>query len=87
LAEFLIGLIHENVSENSLKSSSNPMKLLRFVLGLLLPPLGVFLTVGIGPTLLINVLLTLLGWLPGSIHAIWVIAKYEDKQIREGETY
>ncbi|MBD2772406.1 YqaE/Pmp3 family membrane protein [Iningainema tapete] len=63
------------------------MKLLRFVLGLLLPPLGVFLTVGVGPTLLINVLLTLLGWLPGSIHAIWVIAKYEDKQIGEGETY
>ncbi|MBP5974134.1 YqaE/Pmp3 family membrane protein [Brasilonema sp. CT11] len=54
-------------------------KLLRLVLGLVIPPLGVFLTTGIGPTLVINVLLTLLGWLPGSIHAVWVIAKYEDK--------
>ncbi|MBW4593727.1 MAG: YqaE/Pmp3 family membrane protein [Brasilonema angustatum HA4187-MV1] len=54
-------------------------KLLRLVLGLVIPPLGVFLTAGIGPTLVINVLLTLLGWLPGSIHAVWVIAKYEDK--------
>jgi uncharacterized membrane protein YqaE (UPF0057 family) len=63
------------------------MKLLRFVLGLVVPPLGVFLTVGVGPTLLINVLLTLLGWLPGSIHAIWVIAKYEEKMNREGEIY
>ncbi|GAA6620936.1 MULTISPECIES: YqaE/Pmp3 family membrane protein [unclassified Scytonema] len=63
------------------------MKLVRFLLGLLVPPLGVFLTVGIGPTLLINVLLTLLGWLPGSIHAIWVIAKYEEKLNREGEIY
>lgn len=63
------------------------MKLLRFILGLVVPPLGVFLTVGVGPTLLINVLLTLLGWLPGSIHAIWVIAKYEEKLNREGEIY
>ncbi|OCQ91162.1 proteolipid membrane potential modulator [Nostoc sp. MBR 210] len=54
------------------------MKLLRFVLALLLPPLGVFLTVGVGPTLVINILLTLLGWLPGSIHALWVVAKREE---------
>jgi uncharacterized membrane protein YqaE (UPF0057 family) len=63
------------------------MKLVRFILGLVVPPLGVFLTVGVGPTLLINVLLTLLGWLPGSIHAIWVIAKYEEKLDRGGEIY
>jgi len=63
------------------------MKLLRFLLGLVVPPLGVFLTVGVGPTLLINVLLTLLGWLPGSIHAIWVIAKHEERISREGEIY
>jgi uncharacterized membrane protein YqaE (UPF0057 family) len=55
------------------------MKILRLVLGLLIPPLGVFLTVGVGPTLVINVLLTLLGWLPGSIHALWVITKHEEQ--------
>ncbi|MFH7024962.1 MAG: YqaE/Pmp3 family membrane protein [Heteroscytonema crispum UTEX LB 1556] len=59
------------------------MKLLRFILGLVLPPLGVFLTVGVGPTLLINILLTLLGWLPGSIHAVWVIAKREEQVDRQ----
>ncbi len=63
------------------------MKIVRFLLGLLLPPLGVFLTVGIGPTFVINVLLTLLGWLPGSIHAIWVIAKHEEKMSREERIY
>jgi uncharacterized membrane protein YqaE (UPF0057 family) len=63
------------------------MKLLRFLLGLIVPPLGVFLSVGIGPTLIINILLTLLGWLPGSIHAIWVIAKHEERLSREGEIY
>ena len=54
------------------------MNLLRVILGILLPPLGVFMTVGVGPTLIINILLTLLGWLPGSIHALWVIVKHEE---------
>ncbi|BAY36684.1 YqaE/Pmp3 family membrane protein [Nostoc sp. MS1] len=63
------------------------MKLLRLLLGLVLPPLGVFLTVGVGPTLLINILLTVLGWLPGSIHAVWVIAKHDEQFNREGDIY
>ncbi|MBD2501535.1 YqaE/Pmp3 family membrane protein [Anabaena azotica] len=63
------------------------MKLLRLLLGLLVPPLGVFLTVGVGPTLLINVLLTVLGWLPGSIHAVWVIAKHDEQFNRGGDIY
>jgi uncharacterized membrane protein YqaE (UPF0057 family) len=54
------------------------MNLVKIILGLLVPPLGVFLTVGVGPTLGINILLTLLGWLPGSIHAVWVIAKSQE---------
>jgi uncharacterized membrane protein YqaE (UPF0057 family) len=59
------------------------MKVLRLILGILVPPLGVFLTFGIGTTLLINVLLTLLGWFPGSIHAVWAIAKREENLNRE----
>lgn len=51
------------------------MKLGQLLLGILLPPVGVFLTYGIGSTLLINILLTLLGWVPGSIHAVWAITK------------
>jgi hypothetical protein len=41
------------------------------------------MTVGVGATLFINILLTLLGWLPGSIHALWVIVKQEEKVSRE----
>lgn len=63
------------------------MKLLRFVLGIVLPPVGVFLTYGLGPTLLINVLLCLLGWIPGIIHAVWAIAKHEEKMNKQGEAY
>ncbi|MBD2625781.1 YqaE/Pmp3 family membrane protein [Trichormus variabilis] len=63
------------------------MNIIRLLLGFFLPPLGVFLTVGVGPTLFINILLTLLGWLPGSVHAIWVIAKHNENQNREEGIY
>lgn len=52
------------------------MDLLRIILAILLPPLGVFLQVGIGKHFWINIVLTLLGFIPGIIHAVWVIAKY-----------
>ena len=52
------------------------MDLLRILLAILLPPLGVFLQVGIGKHFWINILLTILGFVPGIIHAVWVIAKY-----------
>jgi uncharacterized membrane protein YqaE (UPF0057 family) len=52
------------------------MDLLRVIAAILLPPLGVFLQVGIGKHFWINILLTLLGYIPGIVHAIWVIAKY-----------
>lgn len=51
------------------------MDLVRIIAAILLPPLGVFLQVGIGVDFWINILLTLLGYIPGIIHAIWVIAR------------
>lgn len=55
------------------------MNLIRIILALLLPPLGVFLQVGFGAQFWINVLLTLLGYIPGMIHALWVIVRYKDR--------
>lgn len=52
------------------------MDILRIILAIILPPLGVFLQVGLGKHFWINVVLTILGWLPGIIHAIYVILKY-----------
>ncbi len=52
------------------------MDLLRIIIAILLPPLGVFLQVGIGKHFWINILLTILGYIPGIVHAVWVIAKY-----------
>ena len=49
--------------------------LIRVLLAILLPPLGVFLQVGIGLHFWLNLLLTLLGYVPGIIHAVWVILR------------
>tara|TARA_R110000868_G_scaffold165291_3_gene398224 strand:- start:855 stop:1013 length:159 start_codon:yes stop_codon:yes gene_type:complete len=51
------------------------MDVIRVILSILLPPLGVFLQVGIGLQFWINILLTLLGYVPGVLHAVWIIAK------------
>ena len=49
--------------------------IIRIILSILIPPLGVFLQVGFGKDFWINILLTLLGYIPGLVHAIWIIAK------------
>ncbi len=51
------------------------MELIKIIIAIVLPPLGVFLQVGIGKHFWLNILLTILGYLPGIVHAIWVIAK------------
>ncbi|GAA3974514.1 YqaE/Pmp3 family membrane protein [Allohahella marinimesophila] len=51
------------------------MDLIRILIAILLPPLGVFLQVGIGKHFWINIVLTLLGYIPGIVHAVWIIAK------------
>ena len=51
------------------------MDLLRILVAILLPPLGVFLQVGLGKHFWINILLTILGDIPGIVHAVWIIAK------------
>lgn len=48
--------------------------ILKIVLAVILPPLGVFLEVGLGKHFWINVILTLLGYIPGIIHAVYIIA-------------
>ena len=51
------------------------MDLLRILIAIILPPLGVFLQVGFSGHFWLNILLTLLGYIPGIIHAVWIIAK------------
>ncbi len=51
------------------------LDLIRIVFAIFIPPLGVFLQVGLGLHFWLNIVLTLLGYVPGVIHAVWVIAR------------
>ena len=51
------------------------MELVKIIIAIFLPPLAVFLQVGIGKHFWINILLTILGIIPGIVHAVWAIAK------------
>ncbi|MDY7005741.1 MAG: YqaE/Pmp3 family membrane protein [Cyanobacteriota bacterium] len=54
------------------------MNVLRIVAAIFLPPLGVFLTVGLGGAFWINLLLTIFCfYIGGIVHAVWVIAKHD----------
>ncbi|HEX5057296.1 MAG TPA: YqaE/Pmp3 family membrane protein [Gammaproteobacteria bacterium] len=53
------------------------MDVIRVVVAILLPPLGVFLQIGLGIHFWLNILLTLLGYIPGIIHAVWTIMRRE----------
>ncbi len=48
------------------------MSILTIILNILLPPLAVFLKHGLGKNFLINLILTIILWLPGVIHAFIV---------------
>lgn len=55
------------------------MQLVRLLLAILLPPVAVFMTYGFSFTLIVSIGLTLLGWVPGIIHALWAISKHDEK--------
>lgn len=50
------------------------MDILKIIFAIILPPVGVALEVGITGHFWLNILLTLLGYIPGLIHAIYIIA-------------
>lgn len=54
------------------------MDILRVICAIFLPPLGVFLQVGLGGHFWLNILLTLLGYFPGVLHALYVILREND---------
>ena len=44
------------------------MDIVRIIIAIFMPPLGVFLQVGLGGHFWLNILLTLLGYVPGLVH-------------------
>ena len=49
------------------------MFILKVILAILLPPLAAFLQVGISTHFWLNIILTILGGIPGMIHALWLV--------------
>lgn len=58
------------------KSPRTFSDIFKIILAILLPPVGVFLEVGLKGHFWLNILLTLLGYIPGIIHALYVILRY-----------
>jgi uncharacterized membrane protein YqaE (UPF0057 family) len=50
---------------------------IRIVLAILLPPLGVFFQVGLGFHFWLNIVLTVCGIIPGIVHALYIILSRE----------
>lgn len=53
------------------------MMLLKVVLAVLLPPVGVLVHEGLTVHFVLNIVLTFLGWLPGVIHAFYCLIAHE----------
>lgn len=49
------------------------MDILRIILAIVFPPLGVALQVGLRGPFWLNLVLTILGFIPGIVHALYVI--------------
>lgn len=57
-------------------ASTGGSNVLLYILALFLPPVAVFLRTGCDSNFFINILLSILGWLPGVIHAWWIISRF-----------
>lgn len=50
-------------------------KIVLVILAILLPPLAVFFKKGLGKDLIINIILCLIFYIPGIIHALWLVTQ------------
>jgi uncharacterized membrane protein YqaE (UPF0057 family) len=77
---WLPGLIHavwliSATDERGIERGDASRRFWSLVLCALVPPVGVFLSVGLAPAFWINLLLTFFFWFPGMLHAAWVITQ------------
>lgn len=68
------------------KGSKTLLELLIFALCFALPPLAVFMIEGFGGHFWFNILLTILGWWPGIIHALYILGsrRFSKKHRKSG---
>jgi len=51
------------------------LDILRIIIAIFIPPLAAFLTVGIALQFWLNLILTLCFFVPGMIHALWLVLR------------
>ena len=51
------------------------MNIVRIILAIFLPPVAALLTVGLGLHFWLNLILTLCFFVPGVIHALWLVVR------------
>ncbi len=49
------------------------MQIVKIVLSIVFPPIAAFLQVNTGMHFWVNIILTLLGGIPGMVHALWLV--------------
>jgi uncharacterized membrane protein YqaE (UPF0057 family) len=54
--------------------------ILKIIVAFLLPPAAAFWQARLGLQFWINLVLTIIGWLPGVIHALWLILRSRPKK-------
>ena len=57
------------------KSKKKKSSVLLIILAILLPFIAVLIKKGLGKDFLINFILCILGYIPGIIHALWIVTK------------
>jgi len=50
-------------------------KIVMVLLAIFLPPIAVYLKKGVGNDIIINIVLCVFFYLPGSLHALWLVLK------------
>jgi uncharacterized membrane protein YqaE (UPF0057 family) len=61
---------------------SSSSDVLLYFLAIFVPPVPVAMLAGCGADLIISIVFTLFAWIPGIIHAWWVISKYDPAKYR-----
>ena len=71
--------ITQRSSDSSISDNKqSPVPVLHIVAAIFFPPLGVFLTVGLGIHFWISLVLTFVfTWIPGMIHAVWLVYNHD----------
>jgi uncharacterized membrane protein YqaE (UPF0057 family) len=52
-------------------------KIISYIIAIILPPLAVFMAKGVGMDLGINIVCCIFAWIPGILHACYIVSKEE----------